>query len=76
MGSSFPPGSIHVGFSKLIEKIRLLFSDLIFSLVTPPGLAITRGKRKILITSSMSRMQWQTPLINSLLLTKIFVLII
>ena len=35
MGSSFPPASIHVGFSKLIEKIWLLFSDLIFSLVTP-----------------------------------------
>ena len=35
MGSSFSPGSIHVGFSKLIEKIWLLFSNLIFSLVTP-----------------------------------------
>ena len=35
MGSSFPPGSIHVGLSKLFAKNWLLFSDLLFSLVTP-----------------------------------------
>ena len=36
VGSSFPPGSIHVEFSKLIEKIWLLFSDLIFHLSSLP----------------------------------------
>ena len=36
VGSSFPPGSIHVEFSKLIEKIWLLFPDLIFHVSSLP----------------------------------------